>query len=218
MQADGFDRPAAQRPLVMTVVVTAFIAFMEGAQRHLLIQYPKRQIGDRMVEAQLSRLSLKLNTPGVSPAIAASALVLLPTTILSFNANQAPEWLSDVTAQLGYGRPLYLVVYVALIVFFTLYYAAIAFNPTETAESLRKRGGFIPGIRPDERTAEYIDYVLSRITIIGAAYLAACYRNCYPAALACRSISGGSTLLIVVLGTLEPLENTKTSFRVTPST
>ena len=150
----------------------AFIVFMERAQRRLLIQYPKRQVGNRMFEGQSSHLPLKLNTSGVIPPIFASSLLLLPTTVANFNAGQGPEWFVTITTQLGHGRPLFLILYVALIVFFAFFYTAIVFNPTETADNLKKHGGFIPGIRPGERTAEYIDYVLSRITVIGAAYLA----------------------------------------------
>src|SRR5215472_17181213 len=158
--------------IVMVVAVIAFIVFMERAQRRLIIQYPKRQVGNRMFEGQSSHLPLKLNTSGVIPPIFASSLLLLPTTVANFNAGQGPEWLTVITTQLGHGRPLFLILYVSLIVFFAFFYTAIVFNPTETADNLKKHGGFIPGIRPGERTAEYIDYVLSRITVIGAAYLA----------------------------------------------
>ena len=151
--------------LVMAVAVIAFIVFMERAQRRLLIQYPKRQVGNRMFEGQSSHLPLKLNTSGVIPPIFASSLLLLPTTVANFNAGQGPDWFVSITTQLGHGRPLFLILYVGLIVFFAFFYTAIVFNPTETADNLKKHGGFIPGIRPGERTAEYIDYVLSRITV-----------------------------------------------------
>src|SRR4030088_86832 len=158
--------------LVMAVVVIGFIVFMERAQRRLLIQYPKRQVGNRMFEGQSSHLPLKLNTSGVIPPIFASSLLLLPATVANFNAGGGPDWFITITSQLGHGRPLFLLFYIGLIVFFAFFYTAIVFNPTETAENLKKHGGFIPGIRPGERTAEYIDYVLSRITCIGAGYLA----------------------------------------------
>src|ERR1700754_2352505 len=157
--------------IVMAVAVIAFIVFMERAQRRLLIQYPKRQVGNRMFEGQSSHLPLKLNTSGVIPPIFASSLLLLPTTVANFNAGQGPEWWQTIVTQLGHGRPLFLILYIALIVFFAFFYTAIVFNPTETADNLKKHGGFIPGIRPGERTAEYIDYVLTRITCIGAVYL-----------------------------------------------
>src|SRR4030088_310811 len=148
--------------LVMAVAVIAFIVFMERAQRRAVIQYPKRQVGNRMFEGQSSHLPLKLNTSGVIPPIFASSLLLLPTTGANFNAGQGPDWFVAITTQLGHGRPLFLILYVGLIVFFAFFYTAIVFNPTETAENLKKHAGFIPGIRPGERTAEYIDYVLSR--------------------------------------------------------
>ena len=155
----------------MALVVTAFIVFMERAQRRLLIQYPKRQVGNRMFEGQSSHLPLKLNTSGVIPPIFASSLLLLPTTVANFNAGPGPEWFQTLVTQLSHGRPLFLILYIGMIVFFAFFYTAIVFNPTETADNLKKHGGFIPGIRPGERTAEYIDYVLTRITAIGAVYL-----------------------------------------------
>jgi preprotein translocase subunit SecY len=204
---------------LMTVGATAFIVFMEGARRRLLIQYPERQIGDHIVEGQSSDLSLKLNTPGVWPPIVASSLVLLPVTVANFNGGQVPDWLAVITAQLGYGRPLHLVLYAALIVFLTFFYTATAFDPAKIAESLKKHRGFIPGIRPGEPTADYIDDVLSRITVIGAAYLAAV---CVLPVLVLRDAVPlfyfGSTLLIIVMSMLELLERTKTLFRVPPST
>jgi len=191
--------------LVMAVAVIAFIVFMERAQRRLLIQYPKRQVGNRMFEGQSSHLPLKLNTSGVIPPIFASSLLLLPTTVANFNAGQIPDWLAAITAQLGHGRPLFLVFYVGLIVFFAFFYTAIVFNPTETAENLKKHGGFIPGIRPGERTAEYIDYVLSRITVIGAGYLAivCVLPEILISYAAVPFYFGGTSLLIVVSVTMD---------------
>jgi preprotein translocase subunit SecY len=191
--------------VVMAVAVIAFIVFMERAQRRLLIQYPKRQVGNRMFEGQSSHLPLKLNTSGVIPPIFASSLLLLPTTVANFNAGQIPDWLAAITAQLGHGRPLFLVLYVALIVFFAFFYTAIVFNPTETAENLKKHGGFIPGIRPGERTAEYIDYVLSRITVIGAGYLAivCVLPEILISYAAVPFYFGGTSLLIVVSVTMD---------------
>ncbi|HEY3639700.1 MAG TPA: preprotein translocase subunit SecY [Xanthobacteraceae bacterium] len=191
--------------MVVAVAVITFIVFMERAQRRLLIQYPKRQVGNRMFEGQSSHLPLKLNTSGVIPPIFASSLLLLPATVANFNAGSGPDWFITITSQLGHGQPLFLVIYVALIVFFAFFYTAIVFNPTETAENLKKHGGFIPGIRPGERTAEYIDYVLSRITVIGAGYLAL--------VCVCPEILtyyqpglfyfGGTSLLIVVSVTMD---------------
>jgi preprotein translocase subunit SecY len=191
--------------VVMVVVVITFIVFMERAQRRLLIQYPKRQVGNRMFEGQSSHLPLKLNTSGVIPPIFASSLLLLPTTIANFTAGQGPGWLSAITTQLAHGRPLFLALYVGLIVFFAFFYTAIVFNPTETADNLKKHGGFIPGIRPGERTAEYIDYVLSRITVIGAAYLAVVclFPEMLISYAAVPFYFGGTSLLIVVSVTMD---------------
>ncbi len=191
--------------IVMAVAVIMFIVFMERAQRRLLIQYPKRQVGNRMFEGQSSHLPLKLNTSGVIPPIFASSLLLLPTTVVNFNAGQGPEWLTLITTQLGHGRPLFLILYVGLIIFFAFFYTAIVFNPTETAENLKKHGGFIPGIRPGERTAEHIDYVLSRITVVGAAYLAVVclIPEILIAYYSVPFYFGGTSLLIVVSVTMD---------------
>ena len=191
--------------LPSAVAVIAFIVFMERAQRRLLIQYPKRQVGNRMFEGQSSHLPLKLNTSGVIPPIFASSLLLLPTTVANFTAGQGPGWLTFITTQLSHGRPLFLALYVALIVFFAFFYTAIVFNQTETADNLKKHGGFIPGIRPGERTAEYIDYVLSRITVLGAIYLAIV---CLIPEILISYASvpfyfGGTSLLIVVSVTMD---------------
>ncbi len=157
--------------IVMAFAVIAFIVVMERAQRRLLIQYPKRQVGNKMFQGESSHMPLKLNTSGVIPPIFASSLLLLPITVANFTAGQGPDWLNTATALLGHGQPLFLFFYAVLIIFFAFFYTSIMFNPKETAENLKKYGGFIPGIRPGERTAEYIDYVLTRITLIGALYL-----------------------------------------------
>ena len=191
--------------IIMAVAVIALIVFVERAQRRLLIQYPKRQVGNKMFEGQSSHLPLKLNTAGVIPPIFASSLLLLPTTIAQFNAGKGPEWFQWLTTQLAHGRPLFLILYLGMIVFFAFFYTAIVFNPTETADNLKKHGGFIPGIRPGERTAEYIDYVLSRITVIGAIYLAVV---CLVPEILISYASvpfylGGTSLLIVVSVTMD---------------
>jgi preprotein translocase subunit SecY len=164
--------------VVMVVAVFLFIVFMERAQRRLLVQYPKRQQGNRMYGGESSHLPLKLNTSGVIPPIFASSLLLLPLTITGFVGGRTNEGgdlfhrsLNWVIQQIGHGKPLYMVLYAAGIVFFCFFYTAIVFNPQETAENLRKYGGFIPGIRPGKSTADYLDYVLTRITVIGSAYL-----------------------------------------------
>jgi preprotein translocase subunit SecY len=192
--------------LAMAVIVIGVIVFMERAQRRLLIQYPKRQVGNQMFEGQSSHLPLKLNTSGVIPPIFASSLLLLPATLVNFmSTDSGPEWLTVLSTQLSHGRPLFLVIYVALIIFFTFFYTAIVFNPTETADNLKKHGGFIPGIRPGERTAEYIDYVLSRITVVGAIYLAlvCLIPEILIAYAAVPFYLGGTSLLIVVSVTMD---------------
>src|SRR5262245_20280199 len=155
--------------------VVAAIVFIERAQRRLLVQYPKRQMGNRMFQGDASHLPLKLNASGVIPPIFASSLLMLPGAAGSFLQNAGPgwEWLGTTVAALGHGQPLWFAVYVALILFFAFFYTSIVLNPQETAENLRKYGGFLPGIRPGAKTAEYIDYVLTRITVVGALYLAA---------------------------------------------
>jgi preprotein translocase subunit SecY len=156
---------------VMAIVVVACIVFVERAQRRLLIQYPKRQVGNRMFQGEASHLPLKLNTSGVIPPIFASSLLLLPVTVANFTAGNGPAWLQTITALLGRGQPLYMILYAALIIFFAFFYTAVVFSPADTADNLKKHGGFIPGIRPGKNTADYIDYVLTRITVLGAIYL-----------------------------------------------
>src|SRR3979411_2381338 len=190
---------------IMVVVVIAFIVFMERAQRRLLIQYPKRQVGNRMFEGQSSHLPLKLNTSGVIPPIFASSLLLLPTTVANFNAGGGPDWFIAITSSLGHGQPLFLVFYIGLIVFFAFFYTAIVFNPTKTAENLKKHRGYITRTRPGERTAEYIDYVLTRITVLGAAYLAivCLIPEILISYAAVPFYFGGTSLLIVVSVTMD---------------
>ncbi len=191
--------------LALMLAVVAAIVYMERAQRRLLIQYPKRQVGNRMFQGDTSHLPLKLNSAGVIPPIFASSLLLLPITAASFTAGQGPEWLNTIVAALGRGQPLHLIVFVALIVFFAFFYTAVVFNPQETADNLRKYGGFIPGIRPGQRTAEYIDYVLTRITVVGAIYLAAvCVLPEFLISYAAVPFYfGGTSLLIVVSVTMD---------------
>ncbi|MGH7190953.1 MAG: preprotein translocase subunit SecY, partial [Acetobacteraceae bacterium] len=190
--------------LVGAVAVITFIVFMERAHRRILVQYPKRQVGNKMFGGEASHLPLKLNTSGVIPPIFASSLLLLPVTVVSFGSNQTGV-LAEVAAYLGPGHPLYLVLYAALILFFTFFYTAIVFNPTETADNLRKYGGFIPGIRPGNNTAEYLDYVLSRLTVVGALYLAGVcvlpefLRSEYSVPF----YFGGTSLMIVVSVTMD---------------
>jgi preprotein translocase subunit SecY len=192
--------------LVMSIAVVAFIVFMERAQRRLLITYPKRQQGNKIYEGQTSFLPLKLNTSGVIPPIFASSLLLLPVTIANFSQSQGGTGiLATITTYLGHGRPLYMIAYVGLIVFFAFFYTAIVFNPVETADNLKKHGGFVPGIRPGERTAQYIDTILTRVTVLGAAYLAliCLLPEMLISYAALPFYFGGTSLLIVVSVTMD---------------
>ena len=151
--------------------ILALFFFFERAQRRLFVTYPKRQVGNKVYGGESSHLPLKLNVSGVIPPIFASSILLLPTTVASFNAQNLPSWLEVIVTYLSRGQPMYLVVYAALIIFFTFFYTSIVFNPEETAENLKKYGGVFPGIRPGKKSAQFIDYTLTRITVIGAAYL-----------------------------------------------
>jgi preprotein translocase subunit SecY len=190
---------------VMAIAVVAFIVFVERAQRRLLIQYPKRQVGNRMFQGEASHLPLKLNTSGVIPPIFASSLLLVPVTIANFTAGAGPGWLTTVTALLGHGQPLYMALYAGLIIFFSFFYTAVVFSPSDTADNLKKHGGFIPGIRPGKNTADYIDYVLTRITVLGALYLVAVclLPETLINATGVPFYFGGTSLLIVVSVTLD---------------
>ena len=190
--------------LIGAIAVITFIVFMERAQRRILVQYPKRQVGNRMYGGEASHLPLKLNTSGVIPPIFASSLLLLPATIASFSQNQT-GWLAELGAWLGRGHPIYLLLYVALIVFFTFFYTAVVFNPAETADNLRKYGGFVPGIRPGKNTADHLDYVLTRLTVVGAIYLSAVcvLPEWLLTAYSLPFYFGGTSLLIVVSVTMD---------------
>jgi preprotein translocase subunit SecY len=192
--------------LLISIAVVIVIVFMERAQRRILVQYPKRQQGNRMSGGEASHLPLKINTSGVIPPIFASSLLLLPTTIATFEANSTnPGWLGRITAYLAHGTWLYMSLYAALIIFFTFFYTAIVFNPEETADNLRKYGGFIPGIRPGKNTADYLDYILTRITVLGAIYLTAVclLPEFLISQYAVPFYFGGTSLLIVVSVTMD---------------
>ncbi|MDD9909738.1 MAG: preprotein translocase subunit SecY [Ahrensia sp.] len=192
--------------LVSIVLLIAFIVFIERAQRRLLIQYPKRQVGNKMFQGDSSHLPLKLNTAGVIPPIFASSLLLLPATITGFSSTGVQsDWAAMITAFLGRGQPGYLLFYGSMIAFFAFFYTAIVFNPKDTADNLKSHGGFIPGIRPGERTAEYIDYVLTRITVLGALYLVfvCLLPEMFLTGLGISVFLGGTSLLIVVSVTMD---------------
>jgi preprotein translocase subunit SecY len=196
--------------LLVTVVALATIAFiclMERAVRKILIQYPKRQMGNRMFQGDSSFLPLKINTAGVIPPIFASSLLLMPLTVAQFFSQKGnmPEWMTTVTTALQHGAPLYMFLYAAGIIFFSFFYTAVVFNPEETAENLKKYGGFVPGIRPGTRTAEYLDFVLTRLTVVGAAYLTliCLLPEFLISELKVPFYFGGTSLLIVVNVTMD---------------
>ena len=196
--------------LVISVFVIAFIVFMERAQRRLLVQYPKRQMGNRMSQGDSSHLPLKLNTAGVIPPIFASSLLLLPATFANFesrNVGAGWDWLNTINAWLARGSVLHELLYVAMIVFFCFFYTAVVFNTKETADNLKKYGGFIQGFRPGERTAQYLDYVLSRITVAGAIYLAlvCVLPEILTANVGIPVYLGGTSLLIAVSVTMDTI-------------
>jgi preprotein translocase subunit SecY len=193
--------------MVFAVAVIAFVVFIERAQRRVIVQYPKRQVGNRMTAGESSFIPLKLNTSGVIPPIFASSLLLLPATLSGFSGQGAagPEWLNALNVYFGRGSILFISIYVAMIVFFAFFYTAIVFNPVDTAENLRKYGGFVPGIRPGKPTADYFDYVLTRITVVGAAYLAfvCALPEVLTSSLSIPFYFGGTSLLIAVSVTMD---------------
>lgn len=189
----------------MVLLLIYAIVFVERAQRKITIQYPKRQMGMRMMASESSHLPLKINPTGVIPPIFASSLLLLPITIANFASENGPSWVQSLSQLLGHGQPLYLCLYAALIIFFAFFYTAVVFNPEETADNLKKHGGFIAGIRPGKNTAEYLDYVITRLTVLGAAYLVALCTlpEILISKLSVPFVLGGTTLLIVVQVTMD---------------
>ncbi len=197
--------PFALLLIVIVLGVTAFCVFVERAQRRITVNYAKRQVGRRMYAGQSSHLPFKLNMSGVIPPIFASSLLLFPATLASFFGTANPgtigTWMQNISASLGYGQPLHLVLYAFLIIFFCFFYTALVFNSRDTAENLKKSGAFIPGIRPGQQTAEYIDKVLTRLTLWGAVYVTSV---CLLPELMISSQGvpfqfGGTSLLIVVV-------------------
>jgi preprotein translocase subunit SecY len=204
-------RTGAVSPLLLlaaaafSILLVMFIVFMERAQRRLFVTYPKRQVGNKVYGGESSHLPIKLNVSGVIPPIFASSILLLPTTIASFNAQNLPGWLQTIVTYLSRGQPLYLILYALLIFFFAFFYTSIVFPPDETAENLKKYGGVFPGIRPGKKSAQFIDYTVTRITVLGAAYLA--FVCLIPEFLFYKyNISfslGGTSILIVVSVTMD---------------
>lgn len=190
---------------LMVVAVIALIVFVERAHRRVIVQYPKRMIGNQMAQAQSNHIPLKLNTAGVIPPIFASSLLFMPLTIANFYDVSSSDFWSEVTRHLQHGQPVFMIVYGALIAFFCFFYTAIVFNPEENAEMLRKYGGFVPGIRPGRNTADHLDYILTRISTIGAIYLV--FICLLPEFLISEYSMpfyfGGTSLLIVVSVTMD---------------
>ncbi|MDR0716914.1 MAG: preprotein translocase subunit SecY [Azoarcus sp.] len=190
----------------LVIVVTAFVVFVERAQRKILVNYAKRQVGNRVYGGQSSHLPLKLNMSGVIPPIFASSIILFPATAAQwFGSSESMSWLRDISFVLSPGQPVYTILYALAIVFFCFFYTALVFNPRDTADNLKKSGAFVPGFRPGEQTARYIDKVLMRLTLVGAAYITlVCL---LPEFLRMKwSVSfyfGGTSLLIVVVVALD---------------
>ncbi len=190
--------------LAMVLGLIYVIVLVERAQRKITIQYPKRQAMG-MGASESSHLPLKINPTGVIPPIFASSLLLLPITVANLSAQDGPSWVQTLSQLLGHGQPLYLGLYAALILFFAFFYTAVVFNPEETADNLKKHGGFIAGIRPGKNTAEYLDYVVTRLTVVGSIYLVALciLPEILISKLAVPFVLGGTTLLIVVQVTMD---------------
>ncbi|MGE4336882.1 MAG: preprotein translocase subunit SecY [Pigmentiphaga sp.] len=192
--------------VVLVVLVTAFVVFVERGQRRITVNYAKRQVGNKLYGGQSSHLPLKLNMSGVIPPIFASSIILFPATLTSwFATGESMLWMRDIAAALSPGQPLYITLYALAIVFFTFFYTALVFNSRETADNLKKSGAFIPGIRPGEQTARYIDRILSRLTLAGAIYITlVCL---LPEFLVLRwnvpFYFGGTSLLIIVVVTMD---------------
>ncbi|MCB8880938.1 preprotein translocase subunit SecY [Acidisoma cellulosilytica] len=159
--------------IIGAIVIIGFVVFMERAQRRIIIQYPKRQVGQRVYGGESSHMPLKINTAGVIPPIFASSILLIPATVIGFAhaGGKGPAWLQWLAGSLAHGQPVYMILYAAMIIFFSYFYTAVVFNPEETATNLKKQGGFIPGIRPGSNTASYFDRILTRLTTVGALYL-----------------------------------------------
>jgi len=205
-------RTGAMHPLtaliicVLVLVVTAFVVFVERGQRKILVNYAKRQVGNKIYGGQSSHLPLKLNMAGVIPPIFASSIILFPATLAGwFGSSESMLWLKDISSTLSPGQPIYVMLYAAAIIFFCFFYTALVFNSKETADNLKKSGAFVPGIRPGEQTARYIDKILMRLTLIGAAYITlVCL---LPEFLILKwnvpFYFGGTSLLIIVVVTMD---------------
>jgi preprotein translocase subunit SecY len=191
--------------LAIIVAVIAFIIFMEKAHRKVMVQYPKRQVGNKIFSGETSYLPIKLNNTGVIPPIFASSLLLLPATVGSFTSLERVAWLEPIMRHLSHGSPIFILFFASFIIFFSFFYTAIVFNPEETADNLRKNNGFVPGYRPGKMTATYFDYLLTRLTVVGSLYLAFV---CLLPELLMSQVTlsfyfGGTSLLILVSVTMD---------------
>ncbi|MAO51821.1 MAG: preprotein translocase subunit SecY [Pusillimonas sp.] len=206
VRTDAMSVLSALFILVLVVAVTYFVVFVERGQRRITVNYAKRQVGNKMYGGQSSHLPLKLNMAGVIPPIFASSIILLPATITSwFSSNPDMRWLSDLAGALAPHQPLYVTLFSALIIFFCFFYTALVFNSRETADNLKKSGAFVPGIRPGEQTARYIDKILMRLTLVGSIYITAVCL--LPEFMQMRwnvpFYFGGTSLLIIVVVTMD---------------
>ncbi len=206
VRTDAMSILSALFILVLVVAVTYFVVFVERGQRRITVNYAKRQVGNKMYGGQSSHLPLKLNMAGVIPPIFASSIILLPATITSwFSSNPDMRWLSNLAGALAPHQPLYVTLFSALIIFFCFFYTALVFNSRETADNLKKSGAFVPGIRPGEQTARYIDKILMRLTLVGSIYITAV--SLLPEFMQMRwnvpFYFGGTSLLIIVVVTMD---------------
>ena len=207
-RAGNFSPTVIIGVMVMVVVVIAFVVFMERALRKIHIQYPRRQVGMKVYDGSSSHLPIKVNPAGVIPAIFASSLLLLPTTISTFSGSQTGPIMSTILAYFGPGQPLYLLFFTAMIVFFTYFYTAnVSFKSDDVADNLKNQGGFIPGIRPGAKTIDYLDYVVARVLVVGSGYLAlvCLLPEILRAQLAIPFYFGGTSVLIVVSVTMDTI-------------
>ncbi len=202
----AFSIPLGFFLLVATVLVTALVVFVERGQRKITVNYAKRQVGNKVYGGQTTHLPLKLNMAGVIPPIFASSIILFPATLAGwFGSSERMYWLKDVAAALSPGQPIYILLFATAIVFFCFFYTALQFNPKDTADNLKKSGAFVPGIRPGDQTAKYIDRIMGRLTLVGAAYITlVCL---LPEFLILKFNTpfyfGGTSLLIIVVVTMD---------------
>ncbi len=202
----AFSIPLVMFLFVAIILVTALVVFVERGQRKITVNYAKRQVGNKVFGGQTTHLPLKLNMAGVIPPIFASSIILFPATLAGwFGSSESMYWLKDISSKLAPGQPIYILLFAAAIIFFCFFYTALVFNPKETADNLKKSGAFVPGIRPGEQTAKYIDKIMGRLTLVGAFYITlVCL---LPEFLILKFNTpfyfGGTSLLIIVVVTMD---------------